>query len=470
MFSRVLKRSGKIYRKRDSIKRSLFNVNNSVGSEIFGTTGIITAADVQSSDSSDSEDEYGAVTTDSNEFDTMDFEEGMQFWALYTNQTHQSINMMLKLLKSNIDSVNLPENARTLLRTKRTPAEITKIDGGQFWYNGIQKCLSSFFCKQGPPFETLSLNLFVDGLPLYKSSSLQFWPILFNIHDMPNVRPMIAGIFCGNTKPGNADEYLKKLVEELKIILVKGTTINGVTIAIKLRAVIADSPARCFLKGVTNFNGYNSCLKCTCHGEYNHDSHTVIFKGVNHKMRTDKNFRAKAYRQHQKKCSPLLEIPFLNMIRDIIVSDRLHLIDLGVQRRLFLGWRDGTLGLHAKLSASAISEISELLQRIKLPSEIHRPFRGLNVLKYWKATEFSSFLHYAGIVVLKDVLPDYVYNHFLLLFCSITMLSTNVYKNNWHVANEMLKEFVVQYSNVYGDKFLTSTGFSRSSHSCGTLY
>ena len=107
--------------------------------------GIITAADVQSSDSSDSEDEYGAVTTDSNDFDTMDFEEGMQFWALYTNQTHQSINMMLKLLKSNIDSVNLPENARTLLRTKRTPAEITKIDGGQFWYNGIQKCLSSFF-------------------------------------------------------------------------------------------------------------------------------------------------------------------------------------------------------------------------------------------------------------------------------------------------------------------------------------
>ena len=66
---------------------------------------------------------------------------------------------------------------------------------------------------------------------------------------MPNVRPMIAGIFCGNTKPGNADEYLKKLVEELKIILVKGTTINGVTIAIKLRAVIADSPGRCFLKG-----------------------------------------------------------------------------------------------------------------------------------------------------------------------------------------------------------------------------
>ena len=60
------------------------------------------------------------------------------------------------------------------------------------------------------------------------------------------------------------------------------------------------------------------------------------------------------------------------------------------------------------------------------------------------------------IVVLKDVLPDYVFNLFFLLFCSITMPTTNVYKNNWHVTNEMLKVFLVQFSNVYGEKFLTS--------------
>lgn len=152
----------------------------------------------------------------------------------------------------------------------------------------------------------------------------------------------------------------------------------------------------------------------------------------------------------------MLKIPNLNLIEDIIVGDRLHLIDLGAMKRLLLGWRDGTLGYATKLSWQQTDQISQMLAGIELPSEIHRKLRGMDCLPYWKGSEFSSFLHYASIVVLKDFLPADAYNHFLLLFCSITMLSSNIYKSNWHVAREMLKKFITEFMELYGEQYITS--------------
>lgn len=167
-------------------------------------------------------------------------------------------------------------------------------------------------------------------------------------------------------------------------------------------------------------------------------------------------FRKNAYNHHQKTTTPLLKIPNINLIEDVIVGDRLHLIDLGIMKRLLLGWRDGTLGYATKLSSQQTGKISQMLSHILLPTEIHRKLRGLDFLSFWKGSEFSSFLHYASIVVLKEFLPDDNYKHFLLLFCAITMLSSENYKSNWHVARKMLEKFVEEYMELYGEQFLTS--------------
>ena len=51
----------------------------------------------------------------------------------------------------------------------------------------------------------------------------------------------------------------------------------------------------------------------------------------------------------------------------------------------------------------------------KLPREFARQPRSLDYLSRWKATEFREFLLYTGIIVLKKVLSDEMYGHFLAL-------------------------------------------------------
>lgn len=191
-------------------------------------------------------------------------------------------------------------------------------------------------------------------------------------------------------------------------------------------------------------------------GEYSYISRTVVFPSINSALRTDAHFRAQLYGRHHKGSTPLIDVPNLDLIQDIVVGDRLHLIDLGVMKRLLHGWRDGTLGFHTKMSLLEITSMSKMMLDTELPSEIHRKMRGLDCLTHWKGSEFSSFLHYAGIVILKKYLTDDAYNHFLLLFSSITMLSSNEYRCNWHVARSMLQEFISQYTTTYGPQFITS--------------
>ncbi|KAJ7996429.1 hypothetical protein DPEC_G00236980, partial [Dallia pectoralis] len=47
----------------------------------------------------------------------------------------------------------------------------------------------------------LKLQINVDGLPLFRSSSTQFWPILGFVQNLPNHKPFVIALFAGNGKP-----------------------------------------------------------------------------------------------------------------------------------------------------------------------------------------------------------------------------------------------------------------------------
>lgn len=98
------------------------------------------------------------------------------------------------------------------------------------------------------PFN-VDININIDGLPLFKNGTNQVWPILFNVHELTSLKPMIIGIFYGKSKPKKVEEFLAPLVNELKHLITYGIDIKGKKLTVKLRAIICDSPARAFVKG-----------------------------------------------------------------------------------------------------------------------------------------------------------------------------------------------------------------------------
>ncbi|XP_045461545.1 uncharacterized protein LOC123671624 [Harmonia axyridis] len=350
----------------------------------------------------------------------------------------------------------LPHDPRTLLKTYHTIVMVKIGENGHYWHHGLQFSLQKMLTSIQNLPKKISLNISMDGLPIYKSSRSEFWPILFNIHELPEIKPMIIGIYCGKGKPSNLAEYLTPFVEEAKPILSEGLIINGNNTTVKIRCFVCDSPARAFIKGVTNFNSKHGCLKCTTVGEYSHISHTVYFPTIVCEKRTNAGFHAKLYGSHHKQDTPLSLLP-IDMVEDFPVSDSLHLIDLGVMKRCLLGWRDGSFGTYkTKWCAKDITDVSHFLEKCKLPSEVHRAVRGLNVLCHWKGSEYHTFLHYLSIVILKDVLPLDVYQHFLNFFCAITICSTKYYVHFLHLAEALLNNYVEYYRDFYGEDYITS--------------
>lgn len=271
---------------------------------------------------------------------------------------------------------------------------------GQYWHQGVVSCLKRIF-RDISSSMSISININVDGLPIYKSAAKNFWPILCNVHEFPDIGPFVVGIFYGNGKPKDVNEFMNPFIEELEPLLQSGVIINGYHLNITIRCFICDTPARSFIKGVISFNGKYGCLKCTTKGRYSELSRTMTYPELTAPLRTDQLFRSMEYPNHQRGNTPLVKLP-IDMIQDIIVGDSLHLLELGVMRKLLAGWRTGSLSLRTKWSTSQKKEISEYLVNVKFPSEIHRQMRSLEFVSLWKGLEYRNFLNYVGIVLLKD--------------------------------------------------------------------
>lgn len=168
-------------------------------------------------------------------------------WALKFNINHSALKILFEIINNRFDSNLLPQDPRTLMETPKS-VEIVPCGEGKYWHNGLKFCLENVFSNIHNPIN-ISLNVNLDGLPIFKSAKDEFWPILANIHEFPEQKPMVIGIYSGETKPSDLDAYLMPFVNELQIILDEGICVNSHKISVKIRCFICDSPARAFIKG-----------------------------------------------------------------------------------------------------------------------------------------------------------------------------------------------------------------------------
>jgi len=368
-------------------------------------------------------------------------------WCNVRNVNHASITELMHILQPCFAA--LPRDARALLHTPRS-CEIKHLkSGGEYCHIGLAKGLRELFQKvPAPQTECLELQFNVDGVPLFKSSNSCLWPILCKLKDPHYMEPIVVGIYHGNEKPGDASEFLSDFINEMTQLTENGITVADQLYTVKVHSFVCDAPARSFLKGIKGHSGYAACEKCTEHGEY---VGKVIYPGTAAPLRTDISLDEMSDEDHHCRPCPLKPLSVGCVTQ--FGLDYMHLVCLGVVRRLLLYWKGSIGPLGVRLGSRAVNELSQKLISLcsYIPSEFaRRPRSVLEVLR-WKATEFRQFLLYTGPVILGEFLSRKVYHHFLLLSVGIRILASRQLALDFcDYANELLVLFVSKAEKLYG--------------------
>lgn len=133
----------------------------------------------------------------------------------------------------------------------------------------------------------------------------------------------------------------------------------------------------------------------------------------------------------------------------------MHGVLLGVQKLLLELW---FLPKHGKEIFNFHDKqdcVDDRLIRIKPTLNITRLPRSVQDLKYWKASEYRSFLLYFGAPVLHDILDKERFSHYLLLVNSMhILLKFGSTPDDINRAEIMLTNFCESFAVLYDDRFM----------------
>ncbi len=181
----------------------------------------------------------------------------------------------------------------------------------------------------------------------------------------------------------------------------------------------------------------------------------VTTNGVENTKRTDTEFSNQAYvNSHQDhSVSPLVHYEFPCVTG--FVLDYMHVICLGVVRKVLKFWRGGPDC--CRVSQAHLNQISERLVsfRDSIPSEFVRKPRPLSEMDRWKATECRQFLLYTGPIALKGIVKESLY-HFLACSIAMTVFLTDDREQRESLleyAEQLMECFVSKAPYLYGERF-----------------
>lgn len=370
-------------------------------------------------------------------------------WSLDHNINHIATGDLLKILNKHPCFNHLPSDPRTLLKTERL-VTIEKVFPGEYvtfdWITTLQKYMETQHST-----DIIYLQFNCDGIPIYKSSAKQFWPILCSVAGHNKI--FTVGIYCGKSKPYNVDTYLQHFVKTCDHLIKNGIVVHSTVVPVALKALICDAPARSFITGIKNHTGYFGCGKCTTKGTY--VENRVTFPEINADIRSDESFRNQSQPEHHNQQTILRNLP-LDLV-DGLPYEYMHLICLGVTRKIIHLWST-TKKSRTRLRPHDIEEVNKRLLTCSkfTPCEFARKQRSLKELEYWKATELRQFLIYSGVISLKGILPNELYIHYLCLSIGTTiLLKEKFYKTYNKYASELFLYFVKQFGILYGNQHIS---------------
>jgi hypothetical protein len=117
-------------------------------------------------------------------------------WATKSGCTRSALNDLLAVLRKH--GLRVPRDSRTLLQTPRSVNTVQKC-GGDYLYLGIESGILKVVSTHPEQFNDaneITLTFNVDGVPLFKSTNVQMWPILCSIKKFEPFVVAFKAQFC----------------------------------------------------------------------------------------------------------------------------------------------------------------------------------------------------------------------------------------------------------------------------------
>ncbi|KAK3918582.1 Protein ANTAGONIST OF LIKE HETEROCHROMATIN PROTEIN 1 [Frankliniella fusca] len=369
---------------------------------------------------------------------------------------------------------------KVLLKCPIQDEGFVNIGEGLFWYKGIAENLRERLTAEYLlAHDEIVVDINIDGLDLFKSSQISFWPILGCLKGQRT--PFIIACYCGVGHPSDLEIFMQKFIQESNNLQDNGFEFANTPFPFKLDNFILDAPARALVKCCTGHCSKVACEKCTIVGvrKYNR----TVFVGVDDEgePRTDESFARRDQPGHHNGTSPLERDLGIKMVSQFRL-DVMHLVHGGVFKRWFFyllgelhrketaeelhirnqnqeaGIRQPRFRPNGKITAAAKTAIDNAIYDIapSIPSDFNRRPRSLHYVHFLKSTEWRRMLLYDGIRILKGNIPRNTYKHFLLLHCGMYILSSpKLVKEErmLEAAELMLNEFVTLSVEVFDASF-----------------
>jgi len=186
----------------DTVDFGSFDDNNCCYMELTLSENDLATPELASSDYSDvdfySDDERDSHDEEENDV-VQSIPDKLAQWSAETGIGRVQINKLLMILRPVCP--NLPRDARTLLQTPRH-IETKSSGSGDYVHFGLEAGIVNKLNRSDINIDELQLQFNIDGLPLFKSSNTQIWPILCLIkNSVMKIDPFVVGLFGGPTKP-----------------------------------------------------------------------------------------------------------------------------------------------------------------------------------------------------------------------------------------------------------------------------
>lgn len=392
--------------------------------------------------------------------------ERLRVWAVSKRISQVAVNQLLKILKSAnpAELQSLPLDARTLVHTPVSTGVRLLPSGGQFAYfglaRGIAKALELINGRVSLKNGKVKLAISFDGLPLFRASGGHFWPILGKVISSDDINHHVFPIALHHndlSKPNDVYEYLDEFIKELSDVCENGIQFKGEHYPAELSGCICDAPAKSFILNIVNFNGKHSCTKCKTKGVWSRLCQRMYYPNLEAAPRTHDEFLRQTDVEFHRGTSPFCNYKAFNFLAHFPL-DYLHLVALGICKKLVKLWVFKSKN-NAQLSPELISIASGRLSVYEkfIPTEFGgRRGRPLEAVKFWKATEFRTFVLYLGPFAMDGILSKVALNNFFLLHIPLRLLmNPSQCKEFKETARAVLIQFVEDCKTTYAPNLLT---------------